>query len=135
MKIEKVHNHLDCGPALFLTPYGETDHFGMRQAPECLDSVHISARLWELLKAENQCFYMCSPFAGICPPVFLPITRRAGGRPSSRPPLLCSIGLRPRSRPSISLTWSVSWSVTDQMDTKLPSMPIECGFASSTRSV
>ena len=24
LKIEKVHNHLNCGPALFLTPYWET---------------------------------------------------------------------------------------------------------------
>jgi len=43
--------------------------------------------------------------------LFLPIIRRAGGRPSSRPPLLCSIGLWSRSQPSMPLTWSVSWSL------------------------
>ena len=32
-----------------LTPYGETDHFGMRQAPECLDPGHIYVRLRKLL--------------------------------------------------------------------------------------
>ena len=43
--------------------------------------------------------------------LFLPIIRRAGGRPSSRPPLLCPISLWSRSRPSMPLTWSVSWSL------------------------
>ena len=42
---------------------------GMRQAPECLDSAHISVRLRELLKAENRRFYGCSPFAGTGPRV------------------------------------------------------------------
>jgi len=41
----------------------------MRQAPECLDSAHISVRLRELLKAENRRFYGCSPFAGTGPRV------------------------------------------------------------------
>jgi hypothetical protein len=40
---------------------------GTRQAPECLDSVHISVRLRELLKAKKRHFYRCSPFAEICP--------------------------------------------------------------------
>ena len=43
--------------------------YGMRQAPECLDSAHISVRLRELLKAENRRFYGCSPFAGTGPRV------------------------------------------------------------------
>lgn len=46
---------------------GKSDHPGMRQAPECLDSAHISVRLRELLKAENRRFYRCSPFAGTDP--------------------------------------------------------------------
>ena len=50
-----------------LTPYGETDHFGTRQAPECLDSIHISVRSRELLKAPKQRFYICPPLAEICP--------------------------------------------------------------------
>ena len=41
----------------------------MKQAPECLDSAHISVRLRELLKAENRRFYRCSPFAGTGPRV------------------------------------------------------------------
>ena len=32
---------------------GKPDHLGMRQAPECLDSVHISARLWELAQSRK----------------------------------------------------------------------------------
>lgn len=47
--------------------------------------------------------------------LFLPIMRRAGGRPSSRPALLCSIGLWSRSQPSMPLTWSVSLSVSVQV--------------------
>ena len=43
--------------------------------------------------------------------LFLPIIRRAGGKPSSRPALLCSIGLWSRPQPSMPLTWSASWSL------------------------
>lgn len=39
----------------------------MRKAPECLVPEHISVRLRELLKAEKRRFYICSPFAEICP--------------------------------------------------------------------
>ena len=39
---------------------------GLRQAPECLDSGHISVRSRELLKAGNRRFYMRSPFAETC---------------------------------------------------------------------
>ena len=47
-----------------------TSPHGTRQAPECLDSVHISARSRKLLKAKNRRFYMCSPFAETCPHAF-----------------------------------------------------------------
>lgn len=40
---------------------------GMTKAPECLVPKHISIRLRELLKAEKRRFYICSPFAEICP--------------------------------------------------------------------
>jgi hypothetical protein len=43
---------------------------GLRQAPECLDSGHISVRSRELLKAGNRRFYRCSPFVGTCPHAF-----------------------------------------------------------------
>jgi BioD-like phosphotransacetylase family protein len=45
-----------------------TQH-GTRQAPECLDSVHISVRLREQLKAKKRHFYRCSPFAETGPRV------------------------------------------------------------------
>ena len=40
---------------------------GTRQAPECLVPGHIPVRLREVLKAEKRRFYICSPFAEICP--------------------------------------------------------------------
>ena len=69
---------------------GKSDHPGMRQAPECLDSAHISVRLWELLKAENRRFYRCSAFAGTGPSAISIYNNTAGRREaivSTCPPL------------------------------------------------
>lgn len=58
------------GVAKFLSEFstsGLPSPRGTRQAPECLDSIHISVRSRELLKAPKQRFYICPPFAEICP--------------------------------------------------------------------
>lgn len=69
----------------------------------------------ELLKAGKRRFYICSPFAEICPGAISTYNTAGRRGPSSRPAFLCSIGLRSRSQPSMPLIWSVSLSVSDQV--------------------